>query len=47
MYSDNNGPAKSSAAAKEDKPKRSSHGHRNKGKKLLTFRRSQAGMDLQ
>jgi len=39
--------AKPLAAANEDKPKYSSCGHRNKGKKLLTFRRPQVGRDLQ
>jgi len=39
--------AKSQAAASEDKTKRSSHGHRNKGKKLLILGRLQVGRDLQ
>jgi len=39
--------ARSQAAASKDSLKCNSHGHRNKGKKLLTFRRPQVGRDLQ
>ena len=41
------GIAEPQAGASEDKPKYSSHGYRNKGKKLLTFRRPLVGEDLQ
>jgi len=46
-YSSNSEIAKSSAAGNEDKPKCSSSGHRNEGKDLLSFRRSQVGRNLQ
>ena len=41
-HSNNSRVAKSQAAASKDKPKCISHGHRNKGKKLLTLGRPQA-----
>jgi len=45
--SSDRGVAESWAAASEDKPMCSSHGCRNKGKALLTFRRPQEHRDLQ
>lgn len=43
----NNRMAETSAVVNEDKPKCSTCGHRNKRKRLLTFRRPQARRDLQ